>query len=408
MNSQHKQMLIMMLVIFIGFIGVALPYPIFPPLFLHPEHGTIIPEAWGQHNRSLFLGVTLAMYPLGQFLGSPILGALSDRLGRKKILMLSLAGTVIGYLFSAVSLQTDHLGLLIFSRFLTGLMEGNIAIARAMAIDLGHDDKHKSLGRVNAIAALGYIVGPLIGGFLADPGIVSWFSFYIPFYAAAVMALVTIILIATSLQETAKLQPSKALSLWKQFNIIKRFSVLCQDKRLRALLIVSSVFTLAVDIFYEFGPVYLAGQWQMMPAMIALYNVALCIGLIIGNGYLAFWFNRRFNSRNITVCFGLLTALLLVLMVLFVNKLWVFIAFGFMGLTMSISVTSLTVQISNVAADDIQGEVMGTQLSFRMFGDSIICLLGGVFILVTVKLPLLLGATLAILAILLYRKNPEY
>src|SRR3990167_5582466 len=112
-----------------------MPYLIFPALFINPEY-TILSQSWSASSRALFLGITLAVYPLGQFVGSPILGALSDDYGRKEILSGSLVLSAIFNLLTGFAIASQLLALLILSRFLAGLMEGNVAIARAMAADM--------------------------------------------------------------------------------------------------------------------------------------------------------------------------------------------------------------------------------------------------------------------------------
>src|SRR3990167_6466948 len=167
-QKEQQQLFIILLIVFIGFMGTSIAYPIFPPLFLHPVHGSIIPDDWNQNSRNIFLGIALSAYPLGQFIGSPILGGWSDRGGRKDILILSLTGSTLGYLLSAIALYINSLWLLLLSRFITGLMEGNFAIVRAMAADLHSISKYKSFGKMNAVAGSGYVMGPILGGLLSD------------------------------------------------------------------------------------------------------------------------------------------------------------------------------------------------------------------------------------------------
>jgi len=83
MRSDRKQFWVILVIVFLGFIGISMPYLIFPALFLNPAY-SFLPTTWGDSSRALFLGITLAAYPLGQFFGSPILGSLSDEYGRKK------------------------------------------------------------------------------------------------------------------------------------------------------------------------------------------------------------------------------------------------------------------------------------------------------------------------------------
>ncbi len=178
--GQKNQFLVVLLIVFLGFIGISMPYLIFPSLFLNPEY-SILPGSWGESSRVISLGITLAAYPLGQFIGSPILGALSDDYGRKGILSGSLGVAAFCYLLSGLAISWSHLELLVISRFLAGLMEGNISIARAMAADLKTISKHKSFGQINAVTSIAYLLGPLAGGVMSDRSIFKGVTMSSPF-----------------------------------------------------------------------------------------------------------------------------------------------------------------------------------------------------------------------------------
>lgn len=86
-----------------------MPYTIFAPLFLDSTSVGFLSQQWPLAMRSIFLGATLAVYPLGQFIGSPILGALSDQLGRKRLLLFSMLGAAVCYLACGLSIY-GHTG----------------------------------------------------------------------------------------------------------------------------------------------------------------------------------------------------------------------------------------------------------------------------------------------------------
>lgn len=402
MFNQKSQLFVILLIVFVGFVGASMAYPIFPPLFLHPVNSHALSSAWSNSQRSIFLGLALAAYPLGQFIGSPILGGYSDRFGRKRTLIFSLMGATIGYGLSALSLHYNLLGLLILSRFVTGLLEGNLVIVQAMAADLTQISKHQSFGRINAVAAIGYIMGPLLGGFLSDNQWVSWFSYALPFWVATAFIFVTIFLSIFYLKETKQHAAIHTISVWQQFNLIHRFQILFKNKTLKYLLIVSSIFTLGVDIFYEFGPVYLTGRWAMQSADIAIYNAVLCVGLSLGSAWLSNWLPRYFSVNKIMITGMLVTAIYFAWMVAEFSAARVFLLYILCGFSIAVTNTNMTVQVSNTADKKIQGEAMGTQYSLRMLGDATICLLGGFLIIQAVVIPLLLAAGLAVLAGLVY------
>ncbi len=187
-------MLPIFLTVFLGFIGISLPFPIFAHLIL--ESNTLIADGASMDFRHIMLGVTLSVYPFGQFIGAPILGQLSDRFGRKKLLASSLIGTFISHLATAFFLIfPSYIGLLL-ARFICGLMEGNIAIAQSAAADLGRgstEKKTKNFSFINSASYLGFLFGPIIGGFFGDPNLS--FSYYTPFLIAGAFSLATLTVI---------------------------------------------------------------------------------------------------------------------------------------------------------------------------------------------------------------------
>lgn len=402
--QQRYQFAILLMIVFVSFIGISIPYPIFPPLFIHSEGGQLFNE-WSQHYRPLFLGIALGVYPLGQFFGGPIIGALSDRYGRKKVLILSLAGSVLGYLLTVVSLEIGSLWLLILSRLLTGILESNLGLVRAMAADFEHINRYKSIGGVNAASAIGYVLGPLLGGVLSDTRWVPWFSPKFPFYVALFLALVTLLL-AYFLLQTRQARDQKnaiqALAFWEYFNLIGRMRVLMKNSVLKYFLIISSILTLAVDIFYEFGPIYLTAHWMTSPTGLAVYNGVLSLALAFGNGWLSHRLSHSFSTPPIVKISILLTACILLGIVFTPSEPIVLILFALIGLSIAVSINTITVQISHVSDPSIQGEVMGTQFGLRMLGDALICFVGGFMIMTSWMLPLLISSIIAFIAFVLY------
>jgi MFS transporter, DHA1 family, tetracycline resistance protein len=402
MTLQHpnarSQLATLLLIVFLGFLGVSMPYLIFPTIFLNPAY-SILPADWSTTSRALLLGVTLAAYPFGQFIGSPILGALSDDYGRKKLLSGSLLVAAFSNLLTGFALEWHLLWLVILSRFIAGLMEGNIAIARAMAVQLKSISKHEAFGKINAAASIAYLVGPLFGGLLADSQLLEGETSATPFYTICALFFGISILSMFVLQKDHVIkhvsEREATQHILERFKIIKRLSKLFKNRRLRFLMLISTFFTLAIDIFYEFGPVYLTDKWMLGPMQLSVYNSLLCIALAIGNGWLATFCSTRYSNRNgIIAATGGFT--LFLLGTVLTNQVPLMLTlFTVIGLAIGLGVTLLTVKISDSAPDAIQGEVMGVQLSLRVLGDAVICLLGGLFLLISSKLILVLAAIIS-------------
>jgi DHA1 family tetracycline resistance protein-like MFS transporter len=400
-KKEKRQFWFILTLVFLGFLGISIPYLIFPALFLNPAYSILSPS-WNASSRALFLGITLAAYPLGQFIGSPILGSLSDDYGRKKLLSGSLFVAAICNLFSAMAISWQNLGLLIASRFVAGLMEGNIAIARAMAVDLTTLSKQETFGKINAAASIAFLVGPLLGGIMTEKSLFENLTVSTPFYFTCILFF-CLALFSTRMVETGVINPqTQKKNVWQRVNLFKRLSFLFSNKHLRFLMIVSTCFTLAVDIFYEFAPVYLTVKWTLGPAQLVLYNAVLCLGLAIGNGWLPVFISSRISSRlAISISMGGL-ALFLLGIILTNSSILIMLLFLFVGFAVGIAVTLITVKISNAVSENIQGEVMGVQLSLRVLGDAFICLFGGILLILSSKIILFIAAILSLFATLYY------
>lgn len=400
--QQRKQFRILLAVIFIGFLGLSMPYLIFPALFLNPDYVVFLANE-DTSVRSIMLVLTLAVYPLGQFIGSPILGSLSDEYGRKKLISISLIFAAFSSLLSAWAIDGKYLWLLILSRFIAGLMEGNLAIARAMATDMKSISKHETFGKINAYASIAFILGPLLGGVLSEK---SWFNHSIsfPFYVIcllfAFLALITYVWLKPIPRKTAIIKRS----IWERVNLPKKFSCLFVNKKARFLILVSTSLTLAIDIFYEFAPIYLTVSWLLSPAQLTLYNASLCIGLAIGDAFLP-KFLSRFISHFWLISVSTIIFTLCLIGLPYTQSAFLMLTYFFLiGIFVGLAVTLITIDISEATTEEAQGEVFGVQLSLRVLGDAFICIFGGFLLLLSSSIVLLIASIISFLTACYYFK----
>lgn len=119
----------------------------------------------------ILLGITIAAYPMGLLVGSNVIGSLSDRYGRKLILVISLVGSLIGYLLTGLAIEQSSFIGFCMARLLTGFCEGNISIVRAIAVELHPQiDRKRSLALIYSTVHAGWLIGPLAGGYLMPYG----------------------------------------------------------------------------------------------------------------------------------------------------------------------------------------------------------------------------------------------
>lgn len=143
---------------------------------------------------ALTIGLLTASYPAAQIIGGPVLGRLSDRFGRRPILMASIAGTAVSFLILGAA---STLWMLFAGRVLDGLTGGNFTVAQSYITDVtSAKDRARGLGLTGAAFGLGFIIGPALGGLL------SQWSYSLPAYIAAAVATINVVLVAVLLPES--------------------------------------------------------------------------------------------------------------------------------------------------------------------------------------------------------------
>lgn len=392
-----RQFYLLLSIVFIGYFGISLPYTIFGPLFLQPENYAFFASGMSQQERIVWLGITMSAYPFGLFFGAPVLGSLSDRFGRKKILVITLFLTAIGCTLTGISLSIGSLSLLVISRFITGISEGNIAIARAMVQDFsktGFISLHKGLGGINAVGSIAYLLGPLFGGLFSSSELYHGFDPSLPFYLASIVTLLVQLLSLLLLKETKAATPKKFI--FNELNALGYVTRICKIPALQKILLCSTIFTIAVDLFYEFFPLFLASPLGFSPLYIAYINGVLCIALAFGNGYMPQAIAKFFSNKPVILAGSVLFSIAVSLFSFQdgFGELALFISLA--GLFLSMATVNYTVELSGRADGEIQGEVFGVLMGLRTLADALICLVGAGCMLSSSQTPLLLASAVAL------------
>ncbi|WP_210359018.1 TCR/Tet family MFS transporter [Sphingomonas beigongshangi] len=187
----NRPLLVIFAAIALDAIGIGLVFPILPRL---------IEEVTQAREVASYLGILTALYAAMQFAFAPVLGALSDRLGRRPILLISLGGAALNY---ALMARAPSLALLIVGRAIAGLTSANIAVATAYITDISPQEaRAKRFGIFNAMFGIGFILGPVVGGVLGD----YWLR--LPFIAAGVLNAANLLLALLVLPESRPASPA--------------------------------------------------------------------------------------------------------------------------------------------------------------------------------------------------------
>ena len=186
---KNKPLFSIFLIVFIDMLGFGLILPLLP----------YYAETFGASDT--VIGLLVASYAAAQLIGAPLLGRLSDRFGRRPILLISLVGTLLGFLLLGFA---STLFILFAARILDGITGGNISVAQAYISDVTDSkNRAKGLGMIGAAFGLGFIIGPATGGLLSQWG------YAVPAFAAAGLVAINLLMVALWLPES--LPPKKEL-----------------------------------------------------------------------------------------------------------------------------------------------------------------------------------------------------
>jgi len=370
-----------MLVSLMGTAGIALPYPVLAPFFTDPNSGNAMTRFLGLPPE-LLLGGLLALYPLGLLIGSSFIGALSDVVGRKRVLVTSLTLAAVAYLITGLAVVMESFLLFAAGRLLTGLCEGNMAISRAIALDL-HPviDRTRAMSLVYATTYGGWMLGPMAGGYLAPLGV------HTVFLVAAAVSLLLVLFVWRALA------PDVASSHQKVWEAVARNNslTLLRIDDVRKALIFQFVFTLGVNAFFNFYPLWLTQSFGAGPKDIAWATVVLTAGMIGSSVWLVTRCNHHFGTFATVALGGALTGVSLACLP-WLGVLHLPAAMITIGVAIAISNGVFPTWVTTRLGHHGHGRMMGLLTTTFCASSMVISLVGGALSLYGADKALLAGA----------------
>lgn len=393
-HLKSNPLLAVFMTIFIDLLGVGILIPVFPQLVTPYSPDNILPYGWTIQQGFILLGWLSAVYPLAQFFAAPIMGQLADRYGRKLVLAISIAGTAFGYALFAVGILTKNIPLLFISRIIDGLTGGNISVAQAVIADISTPkNRARNFGFVGMAFGLGFILGPYIGGKLADPSVVSWFSAATPFWFAALLSVVNVMLVVMFLPETLKVKVKERLDLSRPFhNIATAFS----RPGLRSVMPTSFLFTAGFTFFTTFFGLVLLNKFGFTPSNTGDYFAYVGLWIAIVQGGITGLVAKKYKDYQVIRVSIFITAasLLAYAFIPAGEYKWLFLVPPFMALGNGLTMAFNNALISRITPRELQAEALGINASVMALAQSIPAILSGYLASINDNLPILIGSAI--------------
>jgi DHA1 family tetracycline resistance protein-like MFS transporter len=382
-------------VIFIGFLGYSLTITILTPMILN-DSGGMLASLPLKADRLIVLGLVLALYPLGQFFGSPVLGSLSDRFGRRPVLLISLLISTVCYGVFAYALMVRNLPLFMIVSFVIGLSEANIAIAQSAIADLSTArNRTRLFAYINLSASSAFVIGPLAGGILADQNIIRWFSYDTPYWAVCFLLFCTLIFTATVFSET---RPPDSRRVVRYREAITNLLTVFARGKLRAVYLVNFLIYFAIFGFFRSFPMYLVDEYGMGVSQVSKFIAWNALPVVLASLWLAGYLANHYSPRSITAYSSILfgVSALLVIIPEPVSALWVTLFLP--GLALAVALPACTAMLSLMVGGAEQGKVLGNNLSLEVGAEVLSGLAAGFLAAYMIELPMGIVAAVAITA----------
>ena len=340
-HAQGAAMRFIMLVVLIDMLAVGIIVPVLPAMV-----GRFTSDPSEQ---ARWYGVVAGAYALSQFVAAPLLGALSDRFGRRPVLLLGFCGLALNFFTTAMA---TGLWMLVLSRVVGGAMQANAAVANAYVADItAPADRAKRFGLLGAMFGIGFILGPVLGGILGG------IDLRLPFVVAGVLALANLAYGYFVLPESLLPAQRRPVDWWRA-NPLSSFKQLVALKGVGLLVGVLALAGLAQFSLYTVWVLYgtLRFGWGPSENGWSLFAVGMVSALV--QGALLGRLLKRFGAQRLALV-GLLSSSLAFLGWGLATQPWMMyavIAGNLLGAAVSASLNGL---VSSAADEHTQGQTMG-------------------------------------------------
>ena len=330
-------------------------------------------------------GLLLSAYSFFQFLGAPYLGRLSDSVGRKPVLLISQAGTLLCWVIFGLSYFVPDYKVGIFAlplfvialaRILDGITGGNTSVAQAYVSDITtKEEKNYIFGYIGGIVGLGMIVGPAIGGISAST---SW-GYLGTVVCNAILSFITLITIYVWLEESLpveKRKPRTSQSILSSFALVRRIQELESPTQIRKIFALRALFNITMATYVSTIALFIIDLFHFDEKKLGMFMLVVGLFISFNQAFVSKWWIGKVGTYR-TLQWGMLLSVFGFIGITLTDNLWIYIALYYvLNLGIALCAPTLSALLAKHASPKEAGEVMGIAESIGSLSNVIFPLVG--------------------------------
>lgn len=377
--------------VFFDHLSLNIAFPVLTFVFFDPHSSLFLP-ATSHAMRSFWYGCSSSAAQIIAIISAPFLCILSDRFGRKKLLLIGSLGAFFSAIFTSLSLMYTSVILFLTGSIIAGIYTRTEPIALASIGDL-RENRHKitSMGYLQFFISLGAFIGPLIGGFFAKRFLFAKLNFMLPFLIAVAISLFTFFYTLFCFKETYFSHKHYRYKMREIKNIVLK-------QPINRLILTLTLTQFSWRIFYQYAPPLLKLQFHETPTQIGIFVSLIAFWLMLATVLGIRWMRQHYRTTKIlTLCcylifIGLIIAIIAILSpVSTISEIFFWIAAVPISAGDVIAYSAIISAFSNLVSRHHQGLIMGINFTIVSLVWAVTSLLGGGLLAISPVLPIIIA-----------------